>query len=72
MREKDIEHKLVTAVKRCGGAAVKFISPRLGRNARQARSSAWRQTGFCGIKGSRQTSPPDSDGKTQNAKKAWI
>ena len=27
MREKDIEHKLVTAVKRCGGAAVKFISP---------------------------------------------
>ena len=29
MREKDIEHKLVTAVKRCGGAAVKFISPGL-------------------------------------------
>lgn len=27
MREKDIEHKLVTAVKRCGGVAVKFISP---------------------------------------------
>ena len=27
MREKDIEHTLVTAVKRCGGAAVKFISP---------------------------------------------
>ena len=31
MREKDIEHKLVTAVKRCGGAAVKFISPGLDR-----------------------------------------
>ena len=27
MREKDIEHKLVTAVKRYGGVAVKFISP---------------------------------------------
>lgn len=27
MREKDIEHTLVTAVKRCGGAAVKFIFP---------------------------------------------
>ena len=27
MREKEIEQKLVTEVRRCGGMALKFVSP---------------------------------------------
>ncbi len=52
MREREIERQLAVAVKKMGGMAVKFVSPRLGWGAGQDRPAAGEKDCFCGVEGS--------------------
>ena len=61
MREKQIEQKLVQAVKAKGGICPKFVSP--GWNAGQTDSSSKRKDGICRAEGTWKETKTAADGK---------
>lgn len=72
MREREIERKLVSAVKSRGGICPKFVSPGFdGMPDRVGVASTW-EVWICGSKKTGRKAQTITDSKTQTVKKTWF